>query len=83
MGPGSILAGGRFGAMPIRRTSGRGLRLPGEIPGEIRLRSALFAGGVSGGGGGSANRGPLLTPGPRFSGAALRVEAGGGWVVAS
>ena len=49
VGPGSILAGGRFGAMPIRRTSSRGLRLPGEIPGEIRLRSALFAGGVSGG----------------------------------
>ena len=51
MGPGSNLAGGRFGAMPIRRTSSRGLRLPGEIPGgHPTLVGLLFVVVVFGGG---------------------------------
>ena len=50
VGPGSILAGGRFGAMPIRRTSSRGLRLPGEIPGgHPTLVGLLFVVVVGGG----------------------------------
>ena len=85
MGPGSNLAGAvLYGRCPIRRSSIRGLRLPGEIPGESPTSVGFsFVGRRARGGGISADW-PRQRPGfsvqPPGSGGGGG-GGGGGWVV--